>query len=305
MRQYMDMVFLKKREVKGKDYYYASASVGGKQKDIYYFGAKKPRKEEFDAVVQAYDKKDIYTPKEALLKKEQNQRLEELNKQMKKELLEMSGAEREKFNEKYYNDYIYNTNSIEGSTLTREETYFVTHNEQGIEGKSLKELYMARNLAKAVEFLQAYTGDVDLKLIRKLHEIVQLNIEVNLGEFKRIQNYIVGTDYLPTPPKFVDERMAGLVRWLSLNKKKYHPFELACIFHIKYVSIHPFVDGNGRTARLLHNLILNRAGFLPITYRNSTKRRYYTTLRNAQVHGGHEPFLEYSVEEFVNTYEGY
>lgn len=301
------MVFLKTRKVSGIEYYYAVESESGSQKDVYYFGNRKPTTYEWQAIVAALEKKDEFCPKKQEWSEEQEQRMKELNGRMQKELHGMSENEKTNFYDKFYNDYIYNTNSIEGSTLTKDETYFVTHEKQGISGKSLKEIYMARNLLQAIDYLDVYPGKITVGLIKKLHAIVQESIQPKdeLGQYKRIQNYIAGTDFLPTPPNLVEKRMNGLIRWYGLNKKKYSAFELAAVFHIKFVSIHPFVDGNGRTARLLHNLILKRNGIVPIIYRTKTKQTYYSVLRAAQLYGGHKGFLNYTFDEFVATYEGY
>ena len=213
----------------------------------YYFGKKKPSKYEWQAVINALQGKDDYRPKKPEMAKDQKERVSELSKRMKKEFSEMSLAEKENFDDKFYNDYIYNTNSIEGSTLTKDETYFVTHEKQAVEGKSLKEIYMARNLMRAIEFLDKYDGKLNTGLIKKLHAIIQEDIQPKkeLGKYKRIQNYISGTEFMPTPPNLVEKRMNGLIRWYGLNKIKYNAFELAALFHIRFVSIHPCVAGNG------------------------------------------------------------
>jgi Fic family protein len=303
------MPFLRSRNIGGVDYYSACESLveNGKtvQKELYYFGKHKPSKSGWDSIISALEGKDVYEPKGAIMAKGQAEKVDSLNKRMKLEFSEMSATERQNFDEKFMNDYIFNTNSIEGSTLTKDETYFVTHENQGVEGKKLKDIYMARNLMNAAKFLDAYDGKFSLSLIRKLHMLVQENIQPReeLGLFKKRQNYITGTDFLPTPPNFVPRRMGGLMRWYGKNVKVCHPFELAAIFHIKFVSIHPFPDGNGRTARLLHNFILKKHGILPIIYRTETKQKYYSALRNAQIYSRHAPFLEYSIDEFVSTYE--
>jgi len=302
-------MFLKTRVVKGIEYFYACVSYvrEGKQeqKDVYYFGNRKPTKYEWGAVLAAIEGKDVYEPKEAQMRQEQKERVEGLGKRMKSELAQMSASEREKFYEMFYNDYIYNTNSIEGSTLSKDETFFVTREKQGVEGKSLKEIYMARNLMAAIEFLEKYDGELNVSLVKKLHEIVQEDIQQKeeLGQFKRRQNYIIGTEFLPTPPNMVEERMDGLLRWIGINRKKYYAFELAALFHLKFVGIHPFIDGNGRVARLLHNFMLKQSGLVPIVYHAKTKQKYYSALRAAQIYGSHRQFLDYSLEEFVATYE--
>ena len=307
----MTMVFLKTRTVKGIDYFYAveSKKINGKtkQKNVYYFGNKKPNKYEWQAVVYALENKDVFAPKKQEITKEQRKKIAELNKRMKKEFKEMTNTERNNFNEKFYNDYIYNTNSIEGSTLTKKETYFVTHENKGIEGKDLKEIYMARNLNSVIKFIENYKGALNLKFIKKLHSIIQENIQPReeVGAFKKRQNYILGTEFMPTPPKLVEKRMKSLIYWYGWNKKRFHPFELACIFHIKFVSIHPFTDGNGRTARALQNFILEKNNIIPMSYRAKAKQKYYSALRSAQIYGLHKSFVDYSVKEFILTYEGY
>ncbi len=305
------MVFLKTRIVKGQEYYYATEAVTTKdhqkQRSVYYFGKRKPSKYEWEAVLHALLGKDDYPPEAPLIDSEQAIRIESLNERMKKEFSEMSASEKKNFFDRFYNDYIYNTNSIEGSTLTPDETFLVTHKNQSVKGKSLKEIYMARNLMSAINFLDAYTGDFTVGLMKKLHAIVQEGIQPKeeLGVFKKRQNYILGTEFLPTPPVLVNSRISGLVRWYGKNKQKYHPFELASLIHLRFVSIHPFIDGNGSTARLLHNLVLKGFGFVPINYRTTTSQDYYSTLRAAQIYRGHKPFLDHSINGFIQTYEGY
>lgn len=299
------MVFLKTRTVNRIEYYYAVESEAGRQKDVYYFGNRKPTNHEWQAVLDALEEKDVYHPKKSEWTEGQEQRVKELNERMQKEFKEMNETEKSNFYDKFYNDYIYNTNSIEGSTLTKDETYFVTHEKQGISGKSLKEIYMARNLMHAINFLGGYNRTLNLEMIKQLHAIIQENIQPKeeLGQYKKRQNYITGTDFLPTPPNLVEERMNGLMRWYGVNKAKYPIFELAALFHIKFVGIHPFVDGNGRTARLLHNFILKCHKIVPIIYRTKTKQIYYSMLRAAQLYGEHNGFLNYTFEEFITTYE--
>lgn len=301
------MVFLKTKTVNNTIYYYAVESSKGNQKEVYYFGNRKPTKYEWQAMLNALKGKDDYHPTKTEIVEEQKNRINELNKRMQREFSEMTNTEKTNFEEKFYNDYIYHTNSIEGSTLTKDETYFVTHEKQGISGKSLKEIYMARNMMRAIKFLDKYDGKLTIMLIKKLHAIIQEDIQPKneLAKYKKRQNYIIGTEFLPTPPNLVKKRMDGLMRWYGRNKKKYNIFELAALFHIRFVSIHPFTDGNGRTARLIHNFILKKYKIIPITYRTKTKQRYYSMLRAAQLYGDHKGFLRYTIDEFINTYEGY
>ncbi len=305
------MVFLKKRIVKGLEYYYAGENYSSKgktvQKSVYYFGRNKPGKYEWQAVLNAVGGKDVYNPKNPEITVEQIKKVVQVNEDMNKQFASMTEIEKQNFQDKFFNEYIYNSNSIEGSTLNEKETYFVTHEKQGIRGKSLKEIYMARNLKTAIEVMEEYTGELTINLIKKMHSIVQENIQPKeeLGQYKNKQNYIIGTEFFPTPPKLVEARMNGLMKWYSLNKKKYHPFELAALTHLKLVSIHPFNDGNGRTSRLIHNFILKKYNYNFIMYRQKTKQDYYSALRQAQVYSSHRSFINHAVKEFTATYEEY
>ena len=123
------------------------------------------------------------------------------------------------------------------------------------------------------------------------------------GEYKRVPNYIA--NHLPTHPLFVEKRMKEEIRWYNGNKSKFHAFELAAIMHNKFVTIHPFLDGNGRTARLLHNFILQKNDLYPIIFSKTNQQQYYLALGIGQEYKEYRPFLEYVLGEFGNTFENY
>lgn len=306
---YYYMVFIKERTVKGKKYYALVETIkkDGKSthKTIASLGSRKPLKVELEILKANLKNNDKLTVEAPLLTSEQRKRADELNKEMKQQLTAYSKIELANFIKKFDVDFCYNTNSIEGSTITKEETGFIAEHKQAIEGRSLKELHETENMLEVLRFARKYKGKINEKLIKKLHIIIQKNVEVEtLGQYKRVPNYIVGVDYWPTHPALVNERMRGLVNWYAFNKTKFHPLELASIFHLKFVMIHPFTDGNGRVARLLFNLILQLHKYNPVIFSVDNKRTYYSTIKNAE-QGTYKPFLDYIIKQFIRTYEEY
>ena len=303
------MVFIKERTVKGKKYYALVETIkkGGKSrhKTIASVGRRKPNKIEIKILQSNLKNEDKLAVDSPQLDTDQKKRVNALNNEMKTQLASYSKIELANFTKKFDVDFCYNTNSIEGSTITHEEVGFIAEHKQSIEGRSLKEIHETENMLEALEFSRKYKSKINEKLIKKFHSIVQKNIEVEtLGQYKRVPNYIIGVDYWPTHPALVNERMRGLVNWYAFNKTKFHPLELASIFHLKFVMIHPFTDGNGRVARLLFNIILKLHKYHPVIFSVNNKRDYYSVIKNAE-QGTYKPFLKYIIKQFVRTYEGY
>jgi Fic family protein len=132
-------------------------------------------------------------------------------------------------------------------------------------------------------------------ILKNIHYLILKGIDdKNAGTYRKINVGISGSNH--TPPHFlqVPEAMSELFTWYEENKHVLHPVELAALFHFKFVFIHPFADGNGRTARLLLNLILMQNGYPPIIIKADPQDRleYYTTLEKASVENDLEPFIQ-------------
>ncbi len=303
------MVFIKERTIKGKKYYALVETIlkNGKptHKTIASLGSRRPQKIELEILKANFNNSDKLVIEAPLLSSEQTNKVNSLNQEIKQQLASYSRIELENFQKRIDVDFCYNTNSIEGSTVTKEEVGFIAEHKQAVEGRSLKEIHETENMLTALQFVRTYKGKINEILVKTLHSIVQKNIEAEtLGEYKRVPNYIIGVDYWPTHPALVKERMRGLIKWYALNKNKFHPLELASLFHLKFVMIHPFTDGNGRVARLLFNLILQIHKYNPVIFSVDNKRLYYSTIKNAE-QGSCKPFLYYVVGQFIRTYEEY
>lgn len=178
----------------------------------------------------------------------------------------------------------YNSNAIEGNTLTLKETRLVLETGITIAGKSLREHFEATNHRDAMIFLEGLVKNKGIKEndILAIHAIILKDIEKELvGRYRHGQVRILGTRYLPPNYLKVSQLMKGLVHWTNRNPEKLHPVELASLAHYKLVAIHPFYDGNGRTARLLMNLILMQHGWPSAIVPFNERKRYFNSLEKA------------------------
>ena len=188
----------------------------------------------------------------------------------------------------------YTSNAIEGNTLTRQETALVLEKGISIGGKSITEHLETTNHAKALELIKTLVNNKQLeiteKIILSLHEYILKGIDdKNTGCYRNVQVRIAGSRVtLPNPLKIRGLR-AEFVAWLT-KENTLHPVALAGDAHYQLVTIHPFVDGNGRTARLLMNLILHMHGYPPAIIRNEDRKVYIESLETAQLGGSRNVF---------------
>ncbi|WP_147445120.1 Fic family protein [Corallococcus sp. CA053C] len=177
--------------------------------------------------------------------------------------------------------HTYHSNAIEGNRLTLPETRAVLEDGITIAGKSMKDHLEAVNLAQALDFIQELArketvlGERD---VREMHGIVLRGIEPeNAGAYRRINVRISGTEHVPPEAIHVPESMRTFGEWLA-GVKSEHPIVISAIAHAWFETIHPFVDGNGRTGRLLANLLLMREHYPAIVLRVQERARYYAAL---------------------------
>ncbi|RXR32505.1 Fic family protein [Flavobacterium piscinae] len=182
-------------------------------------------------------------------------------------------------------EWTYNSNSIEGNTLTLRETQMVLQEGITVKGKSLREHFEAKNHEKAIDYLYSIVNEkytlrsID---ILSLHELVLRMIE---DEFAgRIRNggvRITGANFVPPNANKVSDLLDELINFVNTNPLELNDIELATVFHHKLVWIHPFFDGNGRTVRLAMNLLLMRKGFPPAIILKNDRKKYYEALNQA------------------------
>jgi Fic family protein len=219
-----------------------------------------------------------------------------------------------KLNEQIYLEWTYNSNAIEGNTLSIQETEMVLREGITIGNKSLREHFEVINHNDSIKYLEEVIKKktpISAELIRSIHQIILKNIDDEQGGmFRKGQVRIVGSRHLPPNPLKIYDLIEELISWYFSNQKKLSIPELSALFHFKLVHIHPFIDGNGRTARLLMNLILMQKGFPPAVILNVDRKKYYRVFRKADT-GETEDFenfigrsIERSLIIYLNTVEG-
>ena len=191
--------------------------------------------------------------------------------------------------------YTYHSNAIEGNTLTISETKAVLEDGVTIGGRSMREHLEAINHREAIDYVEelaARAGALTEAEIRNLHQIVLKSVDSrNAGRYRQQNVLISGAGF--TPPDFLHlhELMEDFCAWCAGAAANLHPVERAARMHADFVNIHPFVDGNGRTARLLMNLELLRAGFPVVIVPVEARSAYYANLDAVAVQGEYAPFV--------------
>lgn len=213
-----------------------------------------------------------------------------------------------KVNYKFRLDWNFYSNTMEGNTLTRSETRSIMIGNVTIDGKPLKDVLEVKGHDEVVQqILQIGNGELNVseKRIKELHRAIMHEEDPEkkalIGEWKKDQNEIINykqEKFCFTRPSEVKEEMHNLINWLNAEAEKIkfqkkealHPAILALEFHIRYLTIHPFFDGNGRTARILMNLILISFGYPPVIINSTDKVSYYQYLADVQCYDAPKDF---------------
>ncbi len=189
----------------------------------------------------------------------------------------------------------YTSNALEGNSIDETETKIIIEDGLTIGGKSLREHFEVIGHAEAFDHINklANCRSITEKDIKKLHLLFYRHIdEANAGKYRKARVYITGSEHIPPPPKDLCYYMAEFAGSLSKLKTENHPVVFAAIAHRQFVGIHPFVDGNGRVARLLMNLILLQAGHLIAIIPPVLRVRYIRALEKAHVKKDDGDFIE-------------
>jgi len=210
----------------------------------------------------------------------------------------------------WYNvELTYTSNAIEGNTLTRQETALVVEKGITVGGKSLREHLEAINHSKALEFIHHLTDkkpqQISTDEILAIHKIILTQIDDdNAGKYRTVMVRISGSQVILPNALKVPELMKDFITWLKITEKD-HPAKIAAEAHLKLVTIHPFVDGNGRTARLLMNLILMQGGYPPAIIRVEDRLAYIKSLEKAQMTGDTKDYEKLILDSINRSFDIY
>jgi Fic family protein len=196
----------------------------------------------------------------------------------------------------------YTSNALEGNSLTESETKVVIEDGLTIEGKPLRDHYEAVGHAKAYDYVYQITEKEGLteEDILNIHRLFYQQIDaVKAGHYRNVKVYISGSRYAVAAVSKIPGEMQDLVKWYNDNEKKLHPIELAATLHQRFVFIHPFVDGNGRVARLLMNLALLRNGYTIAIIPAILRHEYIYSLETA--HTRPKVFTDFIADRVIAT----
>ncbi len=286
------MVFVSKKVINGKERYYLEQSVrlpdGRVQKYSIYLKEYTPTKKDeqllpsYHRLLQEkmvtglanlaghyYQRNSIFTPE--LLKT-----LERRKWGYKEILRKLRPKQWQDIIDRFTVNFTYESNAIEGNSLTLKDVAIVLHEKRTLPGKDLREIYETINTRKAMELVFANKLKITEKDIIQLHTILMKDTGVPKG-YKKIPNFLLGRMVETTPPEKVESEMKELIDWYH-HQPTIHPLERAARFHGRFEHIHPFEDGNGRVGRLLVNIILVTNGYPPLIIRKTQRIAYLHAL---------------------------
>ncbi|MDW4511706.1 Fic family protein [Priestia megaterium] len=206
--------------------------------------------------------------------------------------------------EKLLLEWTYNTNAIEGNTLTMNETKVVL---EGITvgGKTMREHLEVINHRDAIAYVEEIVQKGEPLTewqIKNLHRLVLKGIDDEYaGVYRDQQVFIAGAKHTPPAPYLIKEQMEQLIKWYENEAQKLHPVERGAMLHAIFVGIHPFIDGNGRTSRLLLNLELMKAGFPAVVIKVENRLAYYEALDNSHTTNNYQDFIQLIVKEVEDS----
>jgi len=299
------MVYLYKKTVGGKDYYYLRASERkGKKvisKDIAYLGntIEEVRKNMINLSDYKNEVRKAYKTINSFL--ESNHWLEKAKHlKLKKDEFLLEKTEQVEACKLHYNsvfkkldqttkkeilknfviEFAFNTVSIEGNTINLEQARNLLEEGLTPKDKTLREIYDLQNTEKVFFELLDLNKEINHELIIKIHDSLLENIDARKG-YRTTDVRVIKSNFKATPAPYVKTDMDLLLKWFNQNKNKIHPLVLGIIFHHKFEKIHPFMDGNGRTGRMLLNYILIKNNYPPLIIYKKTRADYLDVLRKA------------------------
>ncbi|CAC9973509.1 Fic family protein [Flavobacterium panici] len=208
-------------------------------------------------------------------------------------------------------EYTFESNRIEGNTMTLRETDMVINEGLTISGKSMREHLEAINHQEAIGFikdLMSKNNSLNERDLLSIHNLILRGIiPEDAGRYRKVQVMIQDSSHMPSQPLLVQQEMEEYFIWYEINKNKLHPVILAAEMHERLATIHPFIDGNGRTSRLIMNLILMQKGYLIANIKGDYENRirYYQSLETAQTKKDKEDFLLFIAQTQKESLERY
>ena len=298
-------MYVEKQKKKSGTYFYIVENIrrnGGWEKVRIYLGKNLGEEQvkrfvklkKRDMMKKAGYARESNDPLLALISPEQKEKIEAIRKSYQKG--ELDSHQYENFYEHFVTEFTYNTNAIEGSTVTLQETAMILFDHIVPAGRSIREINEVQNHKDAFDYMFGYKSDINRNFVLRLHKLLMHNILWKYaGKFRDVRVYVRGAGFTPPNPEDVEKEFKRMMLWYRSNKKKYHAVVVAAYFHHVFESVHPFRDGNGRIGRLLLNFILRKNGLPIINIKYKNREKYYKALEKGNK-GNLKPLCDLIIE---------
>lgn len=299
------LVFIRKKRIGKNTYYYLVKSIrlskNKWKKYEKYIGIKEPTSSQINEFRESLPK----ISETIKLSGEDIKKIEKIRNHFNTEYKKFSSSYKEKYMKSFLVKFTYNTNAIEGNTLSLKETGLILRDGISPKGKKIKEIQEAKNMEKCFEYIVNYKKDITLKFILNVHKILLTDIDIDIaGNLRKINVKIGDSAFIPSSHKILKNEMKLFLQWYNRNKML-HPLILAALVHLKFVTIHPFEDGNGRISRLLMNFVLANHKYPMLNIKYSDREEYYDVLEDCQISETKKRFIEFIKKEYFSEYGEY
>ncbi len=293
------MVQLKKKVIGNQEYYYLEHSYRANkkiQKKEKYLGKTLPKNIEQQKIEFI---NEIYKEKWFNI-------LNKIKENFSKEQKKIPSSAKEKEVESFTTHFTYDTNRIEGSKLTLRETADLLERSITPKEKPLRDIKEAETHKKVFYEILNYKKNLTLQIVlywhKKLFELTKQDIA---GKIRQHQVIISGSKFIPPYPAELYPMLKDFFKWFNKNKDKLHPVELAALVHLKFVTIHPFSDGNGRISRLMMNYILHKYNLPMLIIHYEKRSSYYNALERSQIKKDQNIFLNWFFRKYIKENKRY
>lgn len=290
---------IRKRYVSEKEYYYLEQSIRNRdkvEKKEKYLGGEIPKN--IDEIKREM-LNEIYAEKWYPL-------FEKIQRNFSGEVKKMPESAKEKETKTFAIKFTYNTQRIEGSKLTLRETANLLEKNIAPKEKSMDDVKETECHKNVFYEMLNYNKDLSLEIVMYLHGKLFESTKKDIAG--KIRNYgvaISGSKFIPPSPPEIYPLLNDLFKWHNKNRSKLHPVALSSLVHLKFVSIHPFADGNGRISRLMMNFVLKKYNYPMLNIPYEKRAGYYNALERAQTKNEENIFVQWFFRRYVKEYERY
>jgi len=305
------MVYLVESKRGAKAYFYLAENLrvsSGKRRQFRkYIGTEKPSKARLEILASGF-KKEIEDEKNKLfgyhyLFPDEIENVDKINSGFRERYKRLNPTEKEQFSQNFVNVFVYNSNSIEGSTLTPREVALLLQ-EDIAPNKPLEDVLEAKSAQKVLKYLEGTKEEFSQEFLLKLHELYFKDTKPFIaGKFKTKDNVVQGAAFETTPARYVLTDMKLYFKDYGKARENLHPLELAAWVHWRLERIHPFQDGNGRIGRVVMNYILHKSDYQLIDIKTKEKQRYFNALKKCDRENSAEALARLLVKRFTAQYK--